>query len=105
MEGHYLLARLHVLLALYQDYSCEDHLQQAWNAYREALNFDGDRCSTVCMSVALFCFYIRQPRDCFDYMGRSIHLDSYEPLAWRNLGILVSSTLSSGQRSLQLTLA
>lgn len=89
---------------MYQVDSYEDNQRQAYNAYQAAVYIDG-RCNTLWMSVALHFFYIGQYHDCLDAMSRSIRLDPYEPLVWRNLGILVSSAFSSGQRYLQLAIA
>ena len=109
MESHYLLGRALVLLWLYQyhvceecenrqHYFCEYHpLLQAYNAYQEAIYCDGDRCSTILVSVALLFFYINQYRDCLTYMARSIRLHPYKPLVWRNLGILVSNNFSAAR--------
>lgn len=93
-----------MLLWLYHDHSDENHLRQAYNAYQVAVNIDR-RSSTVWMSVALLYFYIQQYFVCLDCIARSIRLDPYEPLVWRNIGILVSSNFSSGQRCLQLIIA
>lgn len=93
-----------MLLWLYHDHSHDNHLRQAYNAYQAAVYID-DRSNTVWMSVALFYFYIQQYFICLVYITESIRLDPYEPLVWRNLGILVSSNFSSGQRCLQLILA
>ena len=80
-----------MLLWLYQDCAHEDHLRQAFNAYQKAIYFDGNRCSTIWMSVALLHFYINEYYHCHSAMAQAIRLDPYEPLVWRNLGILVSS--------------
>ena len=94
-----------MLLWLYQDRSHEDHLLQAFYGYKRAIYSGGDRCSTIWMSVALLYFYINEYYNCLNAMGQSIRLDPCEPLVWRNLGILVSSNFSHGQRCLSLITA
>ena len=51
------------------------------------------------MSVGLLYYQINQYRDCLEAFGHSIRLNPSEPLIWRNLGILVSSTLIGGHRT------
>ena len=66
--------------------------KQAYTAYQEAVNIDG-RCPTIWLSVGFFYYQINQYRDCLEAIGRGIRLNPCEPLVWRNLGVLVSSTL------------
>ena len=70
----------------------------AYDAYQQAVRIDG-RCNTIWLSVGLLYYQIGQYRDCLDCFSRSIRLYPYERLAWRNMGVLVSSTLISGHRT------
>ena len=54
------------------------------------------------MSVGLLYYQLNQYMDCLDGFSRSIKLNPSEPLVWRNLGILVSSTLTGGHRTVLL---
>ena len=100
-ESHYLLGRAYMLLRQYRGQSEPDPIEQAYNAYQQAVYFDGC-CNILWMSVGLLYFHANQRRDALDAMARSIRLYPYEPLVWRNLGLLVSSTLNGDRRSVWL---
>ena len=71
---------------------------KSYEAYQQAVYRDG-RCTTIWLSVGLLYYQLNQYRDCLDGFARSIKLNPSEPLVWRNLGILVSSTLIGGHRT------
>ena len=75
-----------------------DKVTQAYNAYQSAVYIDG-RCPTFWLSVGLLYYHINQYRDCLDAFSRAIRLNPYVPLVWRNLGVLVSSALIGGHRT------
>ena len=86
-------------LCQYSDQSECDFLQrQAYEAYQQAICLDA-RCDTLWMSVGLLYYRLNQFKDCLDAFSRSIRLTPYKPLVWRNLGVLVSSSLNGGHRS------
>ena len=74
-----------------------DH-QEAYYAYQHSVYYNG-RCATVWLSVGLLYYQIGQYRDCLDAFSRAVRLNPYEMLVWRNLGVLVSSTLVGGHRT------
>ena len=71
-----------------------DH-QEAYYAYQHCAYYNG-RSATVWLSVGLLYYQIGQYTDCLDAFRRAIRVNPYEPLVWRNLGVLVSSTLIDG---------
>ena len=70
---------------------------EAYEAYQQALYRDG-RCNTIWLSTGLLYYQINKYRDCLDCLSRSVRLYPYELLVWRDLGVLVSSTLNGGHR-------
>ena len=51
------------------------------------------------MSVGLLYYRVKQYGDCVDAFSHAIRLNPYVPLVWRNLGVLVSSTLIGSHRT------
>ena len=72
---------------------------QAYTAYQSAVYIDS-RCPTFWLSVGLLYYRVKQYSDCLEAFSHAIRLNPYVPLVWRNLGVLVSSTLIGGHRTI-----
>lgn len=84
MESYYLLARAFMASETFNA-RCQ------YEALQLAIYRGGFSTSTVYASVAILYYIMNQYRDSLDCLVRCLELDQYEPLVWRNLGVLVSN--------------
>lgn len=74
----------------------EQHIQVGQDIYHEAyISFQScvyisHRSAHVWNSIGILFFALGQYMDAFDAFARSINLDLFDALTWRNLGSLVS---------------
>ena len=99
LESLYLFGR--ACAKMYRITGREQYMKQAYRAYQQAVHHDF-HCDTLWMSVGLLYYFGGQLRDCLDAFSRSIRSNSKVPLAWRNVGIVVSSTVFSGNGIVKL---
>ena len=103
LETPYLLGRAWVEVWHIKGRSQNRYLNRANKAYQQAHN-NFHRCDTLWMSAGLLFYFVGQLRDCFDSFVSSIRLNPNIPLAWRNLGLVVSRTIYPGDDVVKLKL-